>query len=1133
MTADILRNKPAEPRYIEFGVQSNFSFLRGASRPEEMVVTAFQLGHAGMGLADRNTVAGAVRAWSASKSVYPEKKQTPETADELVYPPYYPGCRLVFCDGTPDILAYPRDRAGWGHLCRMLTQANLREEIEKGKTLLKRDDLWEWGDGMSLAVLPDLAAGEEVTLALLRGLKHRFGDAARLAVAPAYGGDDRLRLERAATLANAAAMPLMATNDVLYHSSGRRPLQDVLTAIRMNKTVAEAGYALGVNAERHLKSPAEMAHLFRRYPEALAETLRFASELHFSFKQLQHNYPDETTEAGGDPQTELERLTWEGARKRYPAGIPEKILKLIPEELALIAQKTYARYFLTVNDIVRYARTAEVNVLCQGRGSAANSIVCFCLGITEVDPISIKGDLLLGRFISTEREEPPDIDVDFEHEHRDKIIAYIYAKYSEKHTALAAAVISYRGRSALREVGKAMGLSEDVRAALSGSIWGWWSSKVGETEARAGGLDLEQAVTRHVMDLANELMETECPRHLSQHVGGFVITKDRLDEIVPIMKTAMPERKMVEWDKDDLDAVRLLKVDVLALGMLSCLKRAFTLLEDHYRFRDDYGRPLTLATMPREDPKVYDMICRADTLGVFQIESRAQMSMLPRLRPREFYDLVIEVAIVRPGPIQGDMVHPYLRRRLGLEEAEYHDEISDVLRSVLGRTLGIPLFQEQAMSIAIRAGDFTPGEADQLRRAMATFKRTGAVKDYRDRMVGRMIEKGYPEEFAHRCFSQIEGFGDYGFPESHAASFALLVYASCWFKAFYPDVFCAAILNSQPMGFYAPAQLVRDAREHGVDVKPVDVNRSDWDCALVEGDFQPGKVAARHVAMRTVIKTMRAVQLGFNQIKGLSEKRMEMLVERRGDGYVSVRDVWLRSGLEVKDIECLANADAFRSLGLDRREALWAVRALDGKSAVESLPLFDRPGLELEDREPQTNLPAMPLGSHVVHDYRALGMSLKQHPVAFLRPRLDGIGITRNIRLAAIDNGRRVSVAGLVLVRQRPGKGNAIFLTLEDETAIANIIVWQRDFARLLPVIMGSKFIRVTGRLQSASDVVHIVAEHMEDLTPWLGALLDESGTQPGVSVESDGRAAMRRGADTQMHARQARKVMPKGRNFQ
>lgn len=1126
MTPEPPRNTPCKPAYVEFGVQSNFSLLRGGSRPEELVVTACLLGYAGMGLADRNTVSGVVRAWSQAKTIQIQDKKNPGKSLCTVHLPYHPGCRLVFGDGMPDILAYPQDRAGWGHLCRMLTQANLRDETEKGATLLRRADLFEWGDCMSLAVLPDLAAGEETTLALLRGLRHRFGGNIRLAVAPAYRGDDHFRLDKAAALAEAAQMPLMATNDVLYHSCERRPLQDVLTAIRLNTTVARAGFALEANAERYMKPPAEMARLFCRYPEALEETLRFESELHFSLSQLHHNYPEETNEEGLDPQTELERLTWEGAKRRYPGGIPEKIQKLIPEELALIAQKKYARYFLTVYDIVRYARSADVNVLCQGRGSAANSIVCFCLGITEVDPVLMKVDLLLGRFISTERDEPPDIDVDFEHEHRDRIIAYIYEKYSHKHTALAAAVISYRGRSALREVGKAMGLSEDARSALSGSVWGWHSA-IGEKEARAGGLDPKQAISRHVIDLANEIMGF--PRHLSQHVGGFVITKDRLDEIVPIMKTAMPERRMVEWDKDDLDAVGLLKVDVLALGMLSCLKRAFTLLENHYRVRDEYGRPITLATIPKEDRHVYDMICRADTIGVFQIESRAQMSMLPRLKPREFYDLVIEVAIVRPGPIQGNMVHPYLRRRMGLEKIEYP---SPVLKAILERTLGVPLFQEQAMKIAIDAAGFTPGKADQLRRSMATFRRNGTIEGHRQDFIRGMVENGYSEEFAKRCFGQIEGFGDYGFPESHAASFALLVYASCWFKTFYPDVFCAAILNSQPMGFYRPAQLIRDAQDHGIEVRPVDINRSQWDCTLVEGAFDATRVAARHAEMRPVIKSMRAVQLGFNQVKGLSEERMKTFVLRRGTGYGSVREVWLRSGLDVREIECLANADAFRSIGLDRRAALWEVKALDRKSAAERLPLFDRPGLALPDNEPETKLPAMPPGEHVLHDYRSLGMSLKAHPVRFMRERLARAGITPNIRLGALANGSRVSVAGLILVRQRPGKGNAIFLTLEDEDTVANIIVWKRDFTRLLPIIMGSRFIRVTGRLQSAPDVIHIVAEDMEDLSSWLG-MLHEAGAPDAGGKASPAKEAGDPYQDPEVVVRRAREAMPKGRNFQ
>ncbi|MBZ9979618.1 MULTISPECIES: error-prone DNA polymerase [unclassified Mesorhizobium] len=1110
--------------YAEFGIQSNFSFLRGASKPEELVVAAKLMGFSAIGLADRNTVAGVVRAWQQAK------------VETLAY---HPGSRLVFCDGTPDILAYPRNRKGWGHLCRMLTQANLREENEKGATLLRRDDLLEWGELMSLAVLPALATGAQDSLALLRQLKDRFGGALRLGVSPDYAGNDRFRIEQAAAMAELAGLPLMATNDVLYHTAERRPLQDVLTAIRLNIPVSEVGLELTANAERHLKPPLEMARLFRRHPEALAETLRFAQELTFSLSDLQYNYPDEPTQSGLGPQAELERLAREGAARRYPSGVPQSVTRRIEEELALIERLNYARYFLTVHDIVKFARSQDI--LCQGRGSAANSVVCFCLGITEVGPERI--DTLFERFISEERNEPPDIDVDFEHEKRETVIQYIYEKYSSKRTALAAAVISYRGRSALREVSKAMGLSEDVRASLSGSIWGWSTSELGEKEARAGGLDRADPISRHVMERANEIMGF--PRHLSQHVGGFVITRDRLDEIVPIVKTAMEERKMVEWDKDDLDAVKILKVDVLALGMLTCLKRAFTLLTDHYpQARDPYGQPYVLATLPEEAKPVYKMIGRADTIGVFQIESRAQMSMLPRLKPKEFYDLVIEVAIVRPGPIQGDMVHPYLRRRQGKEQPEYQ---KPELEAILHKTLGVPLFQEQAMNIAIVAGGFKPGEADELRRAMATFKRTGTIGNYRRRMIDGMVGKGYTRDFAERCFKQIEGFGEYGFPESHAASFALLVYASCWFKTFYPDVFCAAILNSQPMGFYQPAQLVRDAHDHGVDIREVDVNFSVWDCTLEQATFDPAHILPRHADMRGVIATQHAVRLGFRQIKGLSKERMDAFVERRGSGYASVRDVWLRSGLDVAEIERLAQADAFRSLGLDRRAALWAVRALDGKSAAEKLPLFDQPALRLRELEPETKLPKMPLGEHVIHDYRSLGLSLKAHPVAFLRERLDRAGVTPNARLCSVRDGRRVSVAGLVLVRQRPGKGNAVFLTLEDDEAVANVIFWQRTFDRFRPIVMGARFVKVTGKLQSESDVVHIVAEKIEDLTPWLTVLLEKvdqaslpgAGSQGHASREDPdrpGRPAMRNppaGQDLATLSEEAESVMPRGRNFQ
>ncbi len=1113
--------------YAEFAVSSNFSFLRAASSPEELIVGAELAGYAAIGLADRNTVAGVVRGWQQAR------------AGSI---PFHPGCRLVFSDDAPDVLAYPQNRAGWGRLCRMLTVAN--ERGEKGNPDLRLDDLLEWGDDVSLAVLPPLAEGADARPLLCR-LKDRFSGAVWLAVAPGYGGNDRFRLAQAAALSRNVGLPLMAVNDVLYHAAERRPLQDTLAAIRLGMPVSEAGHALAANAERHFKPPGEMARFFRAFPAAIAETGRFAESLGFSLAELEYNYPDEPTESGLEPQAELERLTWEGARMRFPDGPSSRVEAIIRHELVTVRELNYARYFLTVHDIVKFAR--GIGILCQGRGSAANSLICYCLGITDVGPDII--DTLFERFISKERDEPPDIDVDFEHERRDEVIAYIYEKYSNRRTALAASVITYRGRSALREVAKAMGLSQDVMSALSGSIWGWSSSAVGEREMKAAGLDLVEARTRHVTARCNEILGF--PRHLSQHVGGFVITRDRLDEMVPIVRTAMEERRMVEWDKDDLDAVKMLKVDVLALGMLSCLRRCFDLQES--RYFADFGKRLELATLPAEEAAVYDMICRADTVGVFQVESRAQMSMLPRLRPRCFYDLVIEVAIVRPGPIQGDMVHPYLRRREGKEAVEFP---SEEMRAILGRTLGVPLFQEQAMRIAIEAGGFSPGEADQLRRAMATFKRTGTIGNYRRRMIEGMVAKGYERDFAERCFRQIEGFGEYGFPESHAASFALLVYASAWFKAHYPDVFCAAILNSQPMGFYAPAQLVRDAREHGVEVRAVDVNRSGWDCTLEEAGFDPARLAPRHAEMRGVIKSRHAVRLGLRQVKGLAKAEMELLVARRGVGFSSVRDLWLRSGLGRSVMTRLAEADAFRSLGLDRRAALWAVQALDrveGGDAGRHLPLFDRPGLVPDEGEPQVRLPEMPPGQHIVHDYRSLSLSLKGHPVAFLRARLDAAGIVPNARLDKVGDGRRVNVAGLVLVRQRPGKGNVIFMTLEDEANIANVIVWPKIFERFRPVVLGARLVRVSGKLQSASGVIHVVADRLEDLTPWLSVLTDEMPQPQDFAGERDGgpgndarggSGRYPRGVrlaasvpasvpDRDDIARRTAEVMPKGRNFQ
>ncbi|MCO5071480.1 MAG: error-prone DNA polymerase [Rhizobiaceae bacterium] len=1126
-------NASTLPRYFEFGVQSNFSFLRAASKPEELVVAACLMGHAGMGLADRNTLAGVVRGWSQAKSI-----QLPDRAAPVALP-YHPGARLVFADDTPDILAYPQDREGWGHLCRLLTEANMREESPKGAPLLYRDDVLKWGDRISLAVRADCILADDREIRFIQELKERFSGSVWIAIAPVFDGQDKLRLAQAMAMSKATGASLMAVNDVLYHGPERRHLQDVLTSIRINRPVRDAGFELSRNAERHLKPPLEMARLFRSCPSAILETVRFAETLKFSLSELKHNYPDEKTRGGATAQEELERLTWEGAAYRWPDGIAPRDRQTIEKELALVAKLNYAGYFLTVHDIVRHAREV-LGILCQGRGSAANSLICYCLRITDIGPDRM--DVLFERFISEERGEPPDIDVDFEHERRPEILEYIYQKYSQKHTSLAAAVISYRSRSAMREVGKAMGLSDDTIDALASNTWRWTHDNLGATEARAAGLDMSEALTRKLFENVNEILEF--PRHLSQHVGGFVITKDRLDEIVPIMKTAMPDRKMIEWDKDDLDTVGLFKVDILALGMLSCLRRCFDLLEQHYDERDLHGRPVTLATLPKEKSDVYDMICRADTLGVFQIESRAQMSMLPRLKPRKFYDLVIEVAIVRPGPIQGDMVHPYLKRREGQEQPHY---VKPELRSILERTLGVPLFQEQAMKIAIVAARFPPAKADKLRRAMATFRRTGMIGKMRDEFIQGMVANDYPKDFAERCFRQIEGFGEYGFPESHAASFALLVYASCWFKTYYPDVFCAAILNSQPMGFYAPAQLIRDAQDHGIEILPVDVNRSVWDSTLTSAPFDPSGITPRHAPMRDVIRSRHAVQLGLRHVKGLSEKAMETFVECRGAGYTSVRDVWLRSGLHRRDIELLAQADAFRSIGLDRRAALWDVRALDARSAAESLPIFDRPDAPMLDLEPKTTLPAMPLGQHVVHDYRSMGFSLKAHPLAFFRERLNGLGITPNVSLPDIKNGRYVSVAGLILVRQRPGSAKGvIFMTLEDEISVANIVVWQKMFERFRPVVLGSRFVRVDGKLQSASGVIHVVADRIVDLTPWLSDLSEHAmsidayaradevkhGGHDPRTKRPPRNAVLEAAASKMERGHEARDVMPKGRNF-
>lgn len=1111
--------------YAELCCATNFSFLRGASQPEEIVFTAKNIGLSGLGVCDRNSLAGVVRAHVAA-----------DTAELRMVT----GVRLCFVDGSPEILCWPIDREAYGRLTRLLTIGNRR--APKGECHLRLEDLLAQGPGFVVAPIMSRLENRTNLSALkttLEALVAVFGQQVRLAVALTYGASDRRFLLQMMELADACGLNILAVNDVLYHEAARRPLQDIVSCIRLHETLESAGRKLGANAERYLKTYEEMEQLFHDCPEALTESLRILDEINFSLSELRYDYPQEEIASGLSPQQELARLAEEGAQIRYPEGVPESVRESIAYELNLIEELDYAPYFLTVHDIVRFARSR--NILCQGRGSAANSVVCFCIGITEVDPK--RAGLLFERFISPERKEPPDIDVDFEHERREEVIQYIYQKYGRERAGLAATVITYRSRSALREVAKVFGLSEDAAGALSGTIWGRSSGGGNAEQVRDAGLDPQEAVVAQVLKYAKELIGF--PRHLSQHVGGFVITQGRLDEVVPVMNAAMEDRTTIEWDKDDLESLGLLKIDVLALGMLTAIRKALVLL------RKGYNQDWTIASLPEEEAEVYDMICRADTLGVFQIESRAQMSMLPRLRPRSFYDLVIEVAIVRPGPIQGDMVHPYLRRRQKKEAVNFPKE---ELRDVLGKTLGVPLFQEQAMKIAIVAAGFTPGEADRLRRAMATFRRVGTIKTFQDKMVNGMVARGYEKDFAERCFKQIEGFGEYGFPESHAASFALLVYASCWLKARYPDVFCAAMLNSQPLGFYAPAQLVRDAREHGVDVREVDINLSSWD-AVLEPDAQAWRrLHPRHKEMQGTIKSDHAVRLGFRSVKGLAEADMEKLVAVRGRGYDSVRDLWLRTGLSRSVIAKLAEADAFRSLGLDRRAALWAAQGLEAGGAAERLPLFDQANLHELRPEPDVHLPPMLPGEHVMADYQSLTLSLKGHPVGFVRKSLAQSCVILCDDLKDLRAGRKVSVAGLVLVRQRPGSAKGvIFMTLEDESGIANVIVWPKCFEKYRALVLGTRFIKVTGRLQSAEGVIHVVAEHLEDMTDLLGQLsvaefadaglahADEvrrpvielaAKIQPGQGLAKLVQEVPEVAKDYAELAQKARHSLPRGRNF-
>ncbi len=1022
--------------YIELQVTSNFSFLRGASHPEELMESAVALGYEALAITDRNSLAGIVRAHVAAK----------KQRIRLIV-----GCRLDFVDCS-SLLVYPQDRVGYATLCALLSTGNLR--AEKGSCLLYKHDLATHREGLIFIAVPPDVLRPDFTLPTayvddMHYYENLLAGQLYLGASRLYHGDDHKRLFRIEALANHLALPMVALGDVHCHDLARRELLDVLTCVREKCTIQQAGYLLHANAERYLKPVEEVERLFRNYPEALANSLAIADVCRFSLDELTYVYPEELTSEGRTPQEELEKLVWEGAKRQFEEGIPEGYKQQIKMELEFIARKNYPSYFLTVYDYVRFARSR--GILCQGRGSAANSIVCYCLGITSVDPTKIK--LLFARFMSDARDEPPDIDVDFEHERREEVIQYIYEKYGRDRAAIVATVTQERAKGALRDVGKAMGLSMDALGRLSQTIGSHWDNELDPARFAEHGFNLKDPHFRKILTLSEQLMGF--PRQLGQHTGGFVITQGKMHELCPIIHARMENRTNIEWNKDDLEALGFLKVDVLGLGMLTCIRKAFDLVKTHY------GVEMTLANVEQDDKQVYAMISLADTLGVFQIESRAQMSMLPRLRPEKFYDLVIEVAIVRPGPIQGDMVHPYLRRRSGEEAITYP---SPEIESILERTKGVPLFQEQAMEIAIVGAGFTPAEADALRRSMATFKAKGEVSQFHKKMVDGMMARGYSEEFANRVFKQLEGFGSYGFPESHAASFALLVYVSSYIKCYYPDVFAAALLNSQPMGFYHPSQIVIDAEKHGVTVLAADINYSQWDNTL-EGKFA---------------EKFHKLRLGFRQVKGLQESDIQALIVHRSTGYTSMEAV--AEIVAVAVLEKLADADAFRSIGLDRRQALWAV------SAVKDRPIGMFKGQQpTSNADGQIALPFMTKSEHVVQDYASMGLSVKAHPVSFLREKLDKLHVVSASKLSIVKNGMPVKVCGLVTVRQRPGTAKGVlFVTIEDETGFANLVIWGKLFEKYRREILQSKLLLVTGVVQIEGSVIHVVVKQCFNKNAWL-----------------------------------------------
>lgn len=1060
-------------KYAELQITSNFTFMQGASHPEELVERAADLRYTHIAITDRNSVAGIVRAHQTAK---------------MRNISFIPACRLDLLDG-PSLLAYPTDITAWGRLCALLSKGNLR--TEKGQCHLYKQDVYEYKQGIKFIVIPPAALNQQfdfddVFKEDLKEYRQNFGSELYIAASRSYTGDDAKRFYRLANM----GIPMIATNDVHYHEPERRELQDVQTCVREKCTIQNAGFRLHVNAERYLKPVFELERLYNKYPEALAHTQEIAAACNFSLDELKYLEPEWKSPDGRTADEHLREYTIKGAQKFFPKGVPFKVYRQISFELAFFARRKLAPYFLRVYEYTQKAE--ELKILHQGRGSAANCTVCFCLGITPVNPT--KSNLLFSRFMSDARDEWPDVDVDFEHERREEIIQWIYETYGREHAAIVATVTQERHKGALRDVGKAMGLSEDTIKRLGGTIWSWSDEGFDRERIIGQGLNPDDPHLFKVLQLTEQLMGF--PRQLGQHTGGFVITQCKLSDLCPVMNARMENRTQLEWNKDDLEALGILKVDVLGLGMLTCIRKAFALTKQHY------GKELTLENVPEEDPKVYDMICHADTIGVFQIESRAQMSMLPRLRPRKFYDLVIEVAIVRPGPIQGDMVHPYLRRRNGEEKPDYPNGLEEILK----RTKGVPLFQEQAMEIAIVAAGFTHTEADQLRRSMATFKAKGQVSAFRKKLIDGMTAKGYDEEFAARIFKQLEGFGSYGFPESHAASFAHLVYISSYLKYHYPDVFAAALLNSQPMGFYQPAEIVDDARNHGVKIRAVDVNHSSWDHSLEEKD------GAYH-----------ALRLGFRLIKSLREDEMELLIA--GRPYQHIPQM-VNAGVSQSALEALADADAFRSIGLDRRQALWEIAALADRpeALLESLPS--------ESTNEQITLPLMTAGEHVVQDYASTGLSIKAHPVSFVRYELDQLGAIPLEQLKEMKNGDAVKIAGMITVRQRPGTAKGVlFVTIKDETSFSNLVIWSKCFDEYRKEIIQSRLLMVEGKLQVEGEVIHVVVSRCYNMNFLLKKL-------SAVNLEELPLLSLSRGDETtdpapeQKRGSLKREIFDKGRNF-